>query len=425
MVRALAGGARPRPEGASTTPSSPAERFLAELGRALHGYGLPAYRLEDSLTRVAGHLGLELQVFSTPTALQLAIGPSDAQRAYLLRIPPGEISLARIVEADALIDELCSGRLDVDQARARLAASTTAPAPFGAGSVLAAFALASAAAARFFGGAASEVLASAAIGLVIGTCALASRRYERVARIFEFLASFLAAATAVALAAWVGDGPRTPSPQLVMLSALIVLVPGYTLTVALNELAARHLVSGTARFASAIMSFLGLGFGVALGGRGAELLFGVDLAREVSSPSLPGWTEYVALAVAPLAFTVLFQARKRDAAWILVAGVVAFLGARFGAALLGPELGTFLAALVLGAGSNVLARMLRRPASVTLAPGLLLLVPGSLGFRSLSAFFANDAASGIVLVYTTLLVATALVAGLLFANFIVSPRRTL
>jgi uncharacterized membrane protein YjjB (DUF3815 family) len=61
------------------------------------------------------------------------------------------------------------------------------------------------------------------------------------------------------------------STYLATLGGLIVLLPGLTLSAAMSELNAQHLVSGTARLTGAIMRFLVLMFGVALGSRVAQL----------------------------------------------------------------------------------------------------------------------------------------------------------
>jgi len=46
-------------------------------------------------------------------------------------------------------------------------------------------------------------------------------------------------------------------------------------------------------------------------------------------------------------------------------------------------MGVFLGALAVGVGSNLYALWRDRPAQVPLTPGVLILVPGSVGFRSL------------------------------------------
>jgi uncharacterized membrane protein YjjB (DUF3815 family) len=60
-----------------------------------------------------------------------------------------------------------------------------------------------------------------------------------------------------------------------------------------------------------------------------------------------------------------------------------------------------------------------------MVPGILLLVPGSIGFGSLAKFLDRDVLSGIDTAFTMILVAVALVTGLLVSNLIVPPRRAL
>ena len=71
-----------------------------------------------------------------------------------------------------------------------------------------------------------------------------------------------------------------------LLSALIVLVPGLRLVVSMNELATGNHVSGTARLVDTGMTFLSLGFGVALGQRlAAPLLARALLGRPLPLPA--------------------------------------------------------------------------------------------------------------------------------------------
>ena len=82
-------------------------------------------------------------------------------------------------------------------------------------------------------------------------------------------------------------------------------------------------------------------------------------------------------------------------------------------------------AFVVGLLGNAYARLLNRPAVVAAVPGILLLVPGAIGFRSITAFTTHDAVEGIELAFQMLLVAMALVAGLLLANVALPPRKAL
>jgi uncharacterized membrane protein YjjB (DUF3815 family) len=62
---------------------------------------------------------------------------------------------------------------------------------------------------------------------------------------------------------------------------------------------------------------------------------------------------------------------------------------------------------------------------VPLVPGLVMLVPGSMGLTSLSSLLERDVVSGIDTAFAMVLIAISLVAGLLLANAAVAPRREL
>jgi uncharacterized membrane protein YjjB (DUF3815 family) len=126
-----------------------------------------------------------------------------------------------------------------------------------------------------------------------------------------------------------------------------------------------------------------------------------------------------------VAIAVLFQARPRQLPWMLAVAALGFVGARVGGTLLGPVLGAFVGAALLGLAANIYARWRRRPAITMLTPGIILLVPGSMGFRSVTALLADDAVGGIATAFSALLVAVSLAAGLLAANAAFPARREL
>jgi uncharacterized membrane protein YjjB (DUF3815 family) len=169
--------------------------------------------------------------------------------------------------------------------------------------------------------------------------------------------------------------------------------------------------------------FFQLVFGVALGSTLAAMLGSPPYA--IDPLPMPTWTDPLAVGVCAVAFVVLYQARPRDAAAILLAAWVAILGARWGARALGPELGAWVGAVALGVVANAFSRWRNRPAAVLMVPGILLLVPGSLGLRSLTWMLQNETLLGAGATFRTMLVAIALATGILTANVFVSPRRGL
>jgi uncharacterized membrane protein YjjP (DUF1212 family) len=393
--------------------------FVLALGEALHRYGTPAHRLEDALGAVSERFGLKGQFFSTPTSITAAFGELGRQSTHLLRVQPGSIDLRRLAEVDEIAGEVIRGELDIEQGLERIEQVRLAPRLYPVWSALLAYVLVAASAARFFQGSWREIALAAMLGLAVGGLCIVMAKQRDSGWVLEPVAACLVATLAAA-----GGLLLAPvSISIATIAGLISLMPGFSLTVAMTELATRNLVSGTARLMGAMLVLVELGFGVALG---QKLSSWLELGEAAPSAGpVYVWTEGVALLVATLGFAALFEARRKDLKWFIFAGVLGYLSGRAGVALLGAELGAFAGALVVGSISNAFARWLDRPATILLVPGIILLVPGSIGFRSMTALIEHDVIGGVGTAFTMILIASALVAGLLFANVLVSPRRAL
>jgi uncharacterized membrane protein YjjP (DUF1212 family) len=409
--------ADPEPPPPSREPE--ANVFLLRLVRALHEQGTPSHRLEEAMLALCRRLGAEGQFFSTPTAIFASLEREGRPNVHLIRVGNGGIDMGRLSDLDEVATEVAHARLTPAQGLARVEELDRQPPRYGPKVIVPSFALNSAAASVFFGGGWPEMLTALLIGVCTGLLAMVGGREGKPWRAFEPVAAFCAAVIATVAAVHLGP----VSVHVAVLAGLIALLPGYTLVVAIAELANRHLASGSARATSAFMSFATLGFGVALGTKATELVIGV--APKVVLPPVADWKQLAALGVVASTFAFIFRVKRRDFVWVFLVAVLGFCGARLGSLLLGPELGVFLGALGVGISSNLFARGLNRPAAVPLSPGIMLLVPGSIGFRSLSSLMANDVVSGIQTAFTMMLVAVGLVAGLIIANDIVPARRAL
>jgi uncharacterized membrane protein YjjP (DUF1212 family) len=393
--------------------------FVMELATALHRYGTPAHRLESAMSAVASRLGFEAEFLTTPTFILAGFGPRTGQTTSLVRVEPGVVDLGKLAALDGIAERVASGATTVEEGvahvRALVARGARYPAPL---RVLASGVL-SLCIARFFGGGASEVLVAGAIGLVIGVLTLVSKRTVAGARVFELLAAFAAAALA-RVAAAVGV---ELSVSITTLAGVVSLLPGLTMTVAMNEVATRHLVAGTARLMAAAIVFLEITVGVALADQVMTRLLGPAVA--MAGAPLHPLTEVIALPLAVLALVVDLQAHPRQSWAIMVASCSGYFAARAGAVLLDPQLGAVVGAFAVGVGSNAYARAFDRPALVPLVPALVMLVPGSVGLRSLSSMLERDVVTGIDTAFAMVLIAISLVAGMLLANAAVPPRREL
>lgn len=266
-----------------------------------------------------------------------------------------------------------------------------------------------------FGGGGREAAVAALAGAAVAAIGIAARRRPGLGDVQSALAclvvAFVAAAAAVA---W----PPVHAPIATM-AAIVVLLPGLSFTTALAELSVRHLAAGSARLLGTLAVLLTMAIGIGLGDRLAALAFG---PAPVAAPVRLGlgWC-VLGLGANWFAFVVLLRASWRQAPWVLAAMATGFGGARLGSGWLGDELGACVGALAVAALANLHARGWRQPAATVRTPGLLLLVPGSLGLSGLTTALTGDFASSAPFAFRMLLVGGAIVAGLLFAGVLVPP----
>jgi uncharacterized membrane protein YjjP (DUF1212 family) len=391
--------------------------FLLALGRALHGAGHSSQGLEELLELAAAKLGVPGEFFTTPTSMFAAFGHDERQRTYLLRVEPEGPNLGRLAGIKTVLDRVLDGTLDPATGAAQLRAVAESRSPYSRVLTTAAFSLSSGASAAFFGGGPREIVLAAALGLVTGLLALVAERHPTLERVFATVAAFVVALLATAAGVLLGN----VSVSTAILGGLVVLLPGLMLVGAMGELASGHLSSGTARAAGAFIVFLGIGFGTALGTRVATGL-GLGTATVTPPAGLPLAYIWVAIVAAALAFAVLLKADRRDIPWIVLGACVSILASRLGSLVVGPEMAPFFGSFGVAVAGWLFATRTSRPSSVVVAPGVLVLVPGSIGFRSIVALMDRSVVAGIDTAMSALVTAIALVVGLLVANVVLPSR---
>jgi uncharacterized membrane protein YjjP (DUF1212 family) len=385
--------------------------FLIRLAKTLHQCGTPAYQLEGHLVKISEALELGGSFLISPTAITCVFWPKDdrenQENSYIARVQPGDLDLGLLARTDELVEELCSGQRDLDDALIRLEEITNRPNPYSKGVIL-------------IGTSWVDVIASFILAIGVYGLLLWGEKSPRIQTALEPLAALAAAFGASAMAFI----EPSINMALVVLASIIVFIPGLALTVGLSELAARDLVSGTVRVMDALMVLFKLYFGAFLGFAIASVLFGNVPQQE--AVLLPKWTGWLAVLVLSFSLMVMFKIRLKDAPWGVAAGFLGHGVSLLASAFFGIALGTFFAALFLGMYANLYARWLKAPAAIVLLQGIVVLVPGSKLYMGLNTVISGKEILHIEQIGSqSFLILMSLVAGLIFANLIVDPRRSL
>jgi uncharacterized membrane protein YjjP (DUF1212 family) len=402
-------GAPGEPGGRRLSLSELAE-YLLDVGATLAAYGCPTHRLEHVVRLIAELEGCSCDVFAVPTGLWLSVrGPGgEPPVVRMARVREWAVNLERLSLVDRIFNDVIDKKITLGEARLAIDEVERRPDPWPRWAFYLASAGAAAAAAVFG-------------GLLLVFLHYISRLREGGVLLADFIGGIVAGGLA-----W---GATAVNPQLsrevLVLSVVILLVPGMSITTSLAELANKNLLSGAAKLMEAMIIFLSILFGIACV-LALEAVLGLGNPGGGAPRTQPAvWLQITALLAMAMGFVVIFKVPRQYVAPALVSGALGWVVTGQATRYLPGSLAAFCAAIIINLWANGCARVTQRPAQVFLLPGLVLLVPGSFGFLSLEAFLRGEFLGGAAKGFEMFMIAGAITTGLLLANVILPARKIL
>ncbi|KAJ2464087.1 pheromone-regulated protein prm10, partial [Coemansia sp. RSA 2322] len=356
------------------------QRFLVLIAKALMMYGSPLHHLEDNLTRIAQLLDLEMTASAIPGLIMLSFDDSvtHTSETKLIRCS-NSWDMHRLDQTNQLLRRMVYSGVDVKAAVQNLEGIMMA-APIYAWywQVLNWGVISWSLCLVCFGGSWRDSGISLAMGLVAGMMNLAAQKFSGYTNFFEVSVSILAGILSAALAKWGCFGATS-------LSATVVLLPGLVMTTGVIELASRHMIAGTVRIFYALL----LAFIIAYG-----LLVGVEIYNRIAGnpvldnalldlsqcQGLTKWSWFGTFPAGIISISILVNIHWRH--WVSVttiAGVSYGVFWLFKFHLMLDDLAPVVASFVLGLVANTWSKYTGQTAYMILLPGMMFLVPGSVG----------------------------------------------
>lgn len=394
-------------------------KFIMLLGRSLHRYGASSDRIEKALDLLSSNLGIQADFFSIPTSITASFKiDKHSEDTRMERLNPGKVNLSKLRQVDQTVDFVVEDKMTIEEGTELIEKILQEETLYNSYLVTLSYGFISSGVSIFLKGSPLDAFSSFILGLIVGLFSETVKE-ERIDSIREGIVSFFIALIAL-LSTLISPHLNT---NIVTLSSLIVLVPGLMLTTSIGELASQNLTSGTARLTGSLVILLKISFGVYLATQ-IGMHFGV-------SPQITAQTNYSLFVIIPMLMLVAtglsftFQARKSDIPWIILAAMLSYFSSRFFAQISSDAAGPFLSGTVIAAASNIYSRSLNRPAMIFLLPAIILLVPGSIGFKGINLVFNKDLLAGVDSIFNMALIGISLVSGTYFGSLLVKPRRTL
>ncbi|KAJ1894501.1 pheromone-regulated protein prm10 [Kickxella alabastrina] len=365
------------------------QRFICLLAQSMMQYGAPLHHLEDNLSRMAHRLQIPATFTTMPGLVLISIEDTSTftSDTKIIRCPNG-YDMHRLELTDRVFRKVGKNEMDVDEGTRQLTEIMNAPPLFAWYWQLLVWGISSWSVCLLaFSGSWVDSLAAFILGLGAGCLNLLASRLKGFTNLFEVMVSIMCGFFATVFQRWICFGAVT-------LSATAVLLPGLLLTTGIIELASRNMNAGTTRVAYALMIAFVIAFGIRLGNDIFVEIFSrpnrvPDMNTAVCSP-VSRWWWWLTFPIAISAICMLINVHPRQwHACIIVAGtmfaVFWTLVIHLNLQIIGPVVSAF----VLGLAANIWSKIFKHNAYAIMLPGMMILVPGSVGVRGIMSMFSG------------------------------------
>jgi uncharacterized membrane protein YjjP (DUF1212 family) len=359
---------------------------------------------------------------ATPVTITFALRetPDAQQRLEIITTAPPNIDLDKLARLGDLLKEIETGKLSMTEAYTRIDAIDKAPPPWGRFASMLGYALTGLGLAPLLGAGWTDTLVATSLSILVYGLVLLSSRFGAIAMSWMPLTTALVTGIiATLLKYWVPE----LNLVLVILSAVAIILPGYSISLGAGELVAQHVLSGISNLMNGLITLFKQIAGGVIGIGIASLLVTI-VNTEPATPVNQLWL----LLLFPLllvGLSLAFQTSRRDLPWTVLVSGLAYLGVMAGSALLDSNLGNLMGTIVAVVVANLWARKTGRPTSIVLIPAIVMLVSGTIGFRGIASMAQGEVQLGVQQFFQMFIVAMTILVGIVIGYTIVRPEKSL
>ncbi len=384
----------------------------AELGYLLAMSGAETYRVEESITRIFAAYGVAAEVFAIPNCMTVSVeidGQTPLTR--MRRIGHHGTDLDSVERYNALSRRICAQKPEPETAMEWVKEAAGAQKHYSFPIRILGSILGAAGFILVYGGSASDGICAILCGLVAGVISNVLEKW-RVNAFFSTIASAFGIGVVAYLYGIFGFAVYTDG---IVISSLMVLVPGLLFTNAMRDIIYGDTNSGINR----IVQVLLIGVAIALGTGAAW-----NMLLPVGSSGLSGtalrhsvFFETVTTVIACAGFCIHFNIHGKGSVLCALGGGLSWAVFRIAQCLGADTIGAyFLAAITASAYSEIMARVRKYPAISYLVVSIIPLLPGAGVYRSTACILVGDMAGFSENAMQTVAIAGAIAVGILIIS---------
>lgn len=348
--------------------------MLRELGIALVEVEQPTNQIAIRLRQIAArYTTAKVSVVVLPTVLLIQIGTAAYEVDVTNRITT-QLNLAGRIDAIAELAE--AGAISpADAVEAVAAARQTAP-RFGPVTGVLGYAITTLGFGLVMNPTWASLWGYVFLGTVVGVIVVAARPYPSLRPVVPPLSALVV----TLLATWFVADAANDGLLRVITPALVAVLPGIALTIGALELASSAIIAGSSRVVFGMTQLGLMVFGLAAG-----LHIAGPLAPQQPSAQMGSWSLYVAIVVIGIGLYIYLSGPPGSLIWLTAAVAVALLGQQFGGLFLSSSHSAAVGAFLVVPFVMLVRHVKGAPPSIVmLLVAFWTLVPGALGFESLS-----------------------------------------
>lgn len=392
-------------------------KFIVQLGKALHTYGVPSYKSQTYLSEIAEMKGIKGSFMDTPTWINYAFFEADDHTYnHMELVPPGELNLGALSRIVEITNNVLNNKLSFANAKVEIERIRTERLGYGRIIELMAYMVSAGAFNIILDSSWASVALAAVLGAFIYGFTWWANKSRYVKTTLESLVSLFSTIITVVVAQYVDQ----INISMTILASIIVFIPGLSITTALEEITSRSLVSGTAKLFDALVSLFKQFFGVVMGLMIMSQF--VVLSPNEVMHDVPGWLDFFAIPLLASSLLPVFKVRPKDLIYGMIAGCASYcttIVMDFAGLMISIFVGTIVAVLV----SKLFSQITKSPELVFLVPGIIMLVPGSKAFIGLSSILMVSDPAHDNMGEQILYIFMGIIGGLIFSGSFIENRK--